>query len=164
MSTTVLAAVRWSLYTSDEHQAGTDNEVTCELLRDDAPICIVRLEHGDTERLDRNRQDRVICTFKRPYLITPVNPRLSLGVAGIEYPQGFSGHMKMRLRISGPDRWIKDAIVVEGRIGELFRDSEGGALLVSDDGDPWTDLGTFDKRKVLSTDANEGVSALTLIF
>jgi len=70
----------------------------------------------------------------------------------------------MRLRIAGEDRWIKDSVVVYGRVGELYRDEEGGSLLVFNDGDQWIDLGTFSKRKVLSTDPREGSATLTLLF
>ena len=70
----------------------------------------------------------------------------------------------MRLRNLGADRWIKDTINVRGRVGELWRDDEGGALLLFNEGNEWIHLGSFTKRKVLSTDPNEGSAALTLLF
>jgi hypothetical protein len=165
MPTPMLVEIDWDIHTADEWQAGTDGRITCEILRDDALVFTVILEPGKTTRLDRGRGDVLTYAFERPYLVSPVNLALSQGTVGVEYPNGFVGHLKMRLRNSGPDRWIKDTINVYGRVGELYRDEEGGSLLVFEDGGrDWIDLGSFTKRKVLSTDPAEGSATLTLIF
>jgi len=164
MPTTMLAAIAWSINTRDEQSAGTDDKVTCEVLRDNTVVARFEIEPGNTAALDRDAGDVWRYDFKRMHLASPVNPSLSQGVVGVEFPQGIPGHLKMRLRIAGEDRWIKDSVVVYGRVGELYRDEEGGSLLVFNDGDQWIDLGTFSKRKVLSTDPREGSATLTLLF
>jgi hypothetical protein len=164
MPTPMLVAIAWDIKTSGEQFGGTDNRITCEILRDDVKIFTVILEPGNTTRLDRGLVDALTYQFTRPFLAFPTNESLSQGVIGIEFPSGFAGHLKMRLRNTGDDLWIKENINVYGRIGELYRDDEGGALLVFKDGNQWADLGSFTKRKVLSTDPNEGTTTLTLLF
>jgi len=124
---------------------------------------IRRLDKGG---VDEGGVDFLYYEFTSPFLVTPTNPSLSQGVVGVEFPNGFAGHMKMRLRNAGDDLWIKDEIKVSARVGELFRDNEGGALVVFDQDadDQIVDLGYFTKRKVLSTDPAEGSAELTLLF
>lgn len=164
MPTPMLAAIAWDIQTSAEQFAGTDNKIVCEVLRDDAKIFTVILEAGNTTRLDRGLVDALVYHFTRPFLVFPTEESLSGGVIGIEFPNGFAGHLKMRLRNTGDDLWIKETINVYGRVGELHRDDEGGALLVFDERNQWVDLGSFTKRKVLSTDPSEGTTTLTLLF
>jgi hypothetical protein len=164
MPTTMLVEIAWDIHTSNEPFAGTDNKISCELLRDDVNVFTIVLEPGGTKRLDRGLGDALLYKFGRPFLAAPVNSNLVQGVVGGEFPNGFGGHLKMRLRNAGDDLWIKNTINVYGRVGELFRDNEGGALLVFNDGNQWVDLGRFDKRHVLSTDPSEGTATLTLLF
>ena len=162
MSTPMLVAIYWDIHTSSEESAGTDSRLTCELLRDDQRVFTIILEPGNTTRLDRGLGDVLYYTFTSPFLVAPTIPSLSQGVVGVEFPEGFAGHLRMRLRNEGDDLWIKDTINVYGRVGELFRDDEGGALLVQHHGT--VDLGSFTRRQTLSTDPSEGFPTLTLLF
>lgn len=164
MPTPMLVAIAWDIQTSGEQFAGTDTRITCEILRDDVKVFTVILESGNTIRLDRGHVDVLMYTFRQPFLTSPTVPSLSQGVVGVEFPNGFPGHLKMRLRNAGDDLWVKETIIVYGRIGELYRDNEGGALLMFDEEHDWVDLGSFTKRKVLSTDPSEGTTTLTLLF
>ena len=164
MPTPMLVAIAWDIQTSHEQFAGTDTKLVCEILRDDAKVFTIILEPGNTTRLNRGVMNALAYHFTKPYLVTPTEPSLSQGVVGVEFPNGFVGHLKMRLRNTGDDLWIKETIDVYGQVGELYRDEEGGALLVLNDRDEWVDLGSFTKRQNLSTDPTEGFATLTLRF
>ena len=165
MPTPMLLEIAIDVHTSNERFAGTDDRVTCEVLRDRHFVVRLTLEPGDTTQLDRNNGgDVYVFRFTAPFLVTPTVPSLSTGVAGIEYPQGFDGHLQLRLRNFGPDRWVKDTINVYAKVGELHRDDEGGGLVVWDEDGGWRDMGTFNKRHVLSTEPGEGHPPLTLLF
>ena len=46
--TTMLVGIEWDIHTSNEAYAGTDTEIDCEVMRDNAVIVAAILEPGKT--------------------------------------------------------------------------------------------------------------------
>ncbi len=162
--TLMIRGLRWDISTSGESGAGSDARMDCDILRDGSKLLTAILETGETERLDRGNFDSLFLKFKRPFYALPINESLAQGVVGVEFPEGIAGHLTLRLRSRGDDKWIKEIIDVFALFGELIRDNEGGGLLVFDPGDQWKFIGRYNKRQVLSTDPNEGLVTLDLLF
>jgi hypothetical protein len=168
MPTPWLGGLKWDIRTSNDPGAGTDQALTCTILRDDKPITSFSLEPGDTERLDRGGHDVLFGQVKGAWFdpnAGDVNLARVQDEHGVEFPNGIPGHMKLRLQVAGDDEWIKESVTVFGQIGELWRDAEGGVSEDFADGNPWTNLGTYSMKRWLSTDPGDApFSYVDLLF
>jgi hypothetical protein len=152
--------IEWTFHTSSREFSGTDSPVSVEILRDGTRLAYVWQEPGNTPRLSRGEVATYLWTFQN---LSGVGVAVSgQAVPYTEsFPSGFTGHLKVVLKIWGDDLWRVGTIessVVEGQMKFI-----PGTI----DSWQWVETPhavTFLGEDVLSTDSSEGVVTLTLNY
>lgn len=152
--------IDWTIQTGEVWWSGTNDTVKIEILRDASLIKRLNLEPGDTPRLDRGEYATYFWVFRNP-------DGVGVSVSGtvvpysIDFPQGLSGHLKVKFIAKGEDAWEALDIfstVYTGRLRHI-----PGTI----DSQEWVEElhdFSFPGRDVLSTDHSEGVTTLTLNY
>jgi len=152
--------IDWSIKTGAQWWSGTDTQVKLEILRDDVLIKRLNLEPGRTPRLDRAEEATYYWQFQDP-------DGIGIAVSGTvvpyyeDFPNGISGHLKVRFVARGDDAWEKDWIRSNVYFGEL-RHVPGtiDSFVWHED---WEEF-FFGQDVVLSTDRSEGFTSWTLNY
>ena len=152
--------ISWTIETGDAWWSGTDDVVWIDILRDGNRIIRLRLEPGSTPRLDRGENATYFWVFKR-------DDGLGVNVSGTNVPHterfedGIRGHLQVRFETAGQDAWEAldmSSTVTTGRLRHI-----PGTI----DASEWERTNHdffFPGRDVLSRDANEGITRLTLNY
>jgi hypothetical protein len=157
---TKVTKIYWTIKTADKSWSGTDSEVQLEILRDSKRIILLDLEPGRTPRLDRSALATYYWEFKNP-------SGLGVSVSGTpvpyyeSFPNGIEGHLRVKLIAKGDDAWEKAWIESNVYYGDL-KGVPGTIDSVVWQEDWKTFL--FNRDVVLSKDASEGYSSLTLLY
>ncbi len=155
-----VSQIDWTIKTGQLWWSGTDDIVRIEILRDGGLIKRLNLEPGDTPRLDRHEYATYYWVFRHP-------DGLGVNVSGTnvpyteDFPEGISGHLKVRLAAKGNDAWEAldiDSTVHTGRLRHI-----PGTLDATEWVEELHDF-SFPGRDVLSTDHSEGFTTLTLNY
>ena len=152
--------ITWRIKTGSQWWSGTDSQVNMEIYRDGTMLQRLRLEPGQTARLHRNEDATYYWVFQNP-------SGVGVAVSGVtipyyeEFPNGTSGHLKVKFIAKGDDAWEKTSIVSTVVSGDLKY--VPGTI----DGLYWEehqDVLVFNRDVVLSTDSSEGFTSLTLNY
>jgi hypothetical protein len=115
-----IGAIRLVVETANKPYAGTDSLVQASLRRDGSEMRLLNLDYPTEDDLERGaiRNYDYIGPTKLPRR-NDGTPELPPGIGqipmpypgyGIEFSNGLSGHLAIRLRIRGSDMWIKDRV------------------------------------------------------
>jgi hypothetical protein len=152
--------IEWTFHTSAAEGAGTDSPVRVEIVRDGQTLANPWDEPGETLRLDRGEVATRGWTFQNP-------TGLGTAVSGTsvpyfeDFPQGVRGHLRVTFRIHGDDAWRIgriDSTVISGELKHVPGTIDAVRWVESREGF------VFRGEDVLSTDASEGIVALTLNY
>ncbi|WP_428656167.1 hypothetical protein [Runella sp.] len=151
--------------------SGTDSRVLVEILRDGQFIKRLRLEGGNTERLDRGEYNLLTYTFHEMFWDgASLNPEGGVAVIPPPAPQyglelrssNFENRLSFRFIIEGDDMWRPEEIEI---VYKKYRDTIEGAIdptgwYIEDE---WSSLRIFSTDGiVLSSDSREGTSTFFL--
>jgi hypothetical protein len=171
--------IRLGIGTANKIDAGTDELVVVEVLRDGKRIVALSLDVPIEDDLERGafrhyeyfglplRNDKT--PFDPNAVGIPVggettgstNP--SHPASGLEFSSGLNGHLAFRLRIAGDDMWIKDNVTFAHR--EMKRLPVGTtSQFVWKTSGGWQDGGNWPADAALSTDSREGTATRKLAF
>ena len=153
--------ITWRIKTGSQWWSGTDTEVDMEIYRDSTLLQRLRLEPGNTSRLNRLEDALYYWVFQAPPSTVGVSYSGFTPPYYVEFPADIAGHLRVRFIARGDDAWEKVAIYssvvsgeirsVPGTIDSLYWDEH------------WDDF-AFTRDIVLSTDSSEGYTALTLNY
>ncbi len=155
-----LTKIAWRIITGTQWWSGTDTKIQLEIYRDGTRLLLANLEPGRTSRLNRGENATYFWEFKDP-------SGLGTAVSGtvvpyyIEFPNGLSGHLKVKLIATGDDAWEKISIKstaftgdlkwVPGTIDSVYWEEQQKEFY-------------FEQDVVLSTDTSEGHPNWTLLY
>ena len=157
-----IGSIRLVVDTEDAPNAGTDSLVTATIVRDGLSVLNLNLNYANEDDLERDAH-RAYDYLKLPR-VNHLTPELPDGIGqipmpypsfGVEFSNGLSGHLKLRLKIHGGDMWIKDNVDVH--IKEVKPVTTGFDSFVWQQEASWTHIGTWSEDVAMSTDFFEGV-------
>ncbi|GAB3219905.1 hypothetical protein J0A67_05165 [Algoriphagus aestuariicola] len=152
--------ISWRIQTGNQWWSGTDTEIKMEIYRDGTLLQRLRLEPGRTSRLNRNENATYFWVFQN-------NSNIGVSYSGFtppyyeEFPNGISGHLKVKFIAVGDDAWEKVWIFSAVLSGEM-RHVPG--TIDSLYWEEYRDEFDFTRDIVLSTDRSEGFTSLTLNY
>ena len=155
-----ITKISWQIQTGNQWWSGTDTEIDMEIYRDGDLLQRLRLEPGRTNRLNRNENATYFWVFVN-------HSGIGVSYSGFtppyyeEFPDGISGHLKVKFIARGDDAWEKVSIYSTVFSGEI-RGIPGTI-----DGLYWEehrDEFAFTRDVVLSTDPSEGYSSWQLNY
>jgi hypothetical protein len=164
---TYISEIAWDIRTSAEEGGGTDAPLNVEVMRDDDIVIALRVEPGETGRLDRGDSEFHWWEFRGTHFAPGDVVRWVGGLPypdAAEFPDGISGSLKCRFRIFGEDMWIKDNIEAYVRYTEPEHVEGTIDSMVWVDDINWTHVGTFSVDANISADSSEGSETWTLIY
>lgn len=140
--------------------SGTDSPVDIEIYRDTTLLARVKLEPGNTPRLNNNELATYYWVFRDPEIVGQI-------IGGIDvpyyesFPEGIRGHLSIKLVAKGEDAWLFSLISGVVYTGD-FGKAEGS-------GDPvWqtqTESFVFNTpMQVLSAEKGEGKPELLVKY
>ena len=164
-----ISEIGWDIKTSITPGAGTDSQLTVDILRDDQSVIQLNVEPGETSRLDRDESQFYFWRFVGA---TPEPSNSNIGEVesgqenphGVEFENDIFGHLKCRLRIYGDDMWIKQQI--DGYVRYAKLQGVPGTIDSANwvDDPDWTPVGNFAQEAHMSTDGGEGYTNWTLLY
>jgi hypothetical protein len=165
-----IGSIRLVVQTKNQRNAGTDNLVQASVLRNDHVIRVLNLDYPAENDLERGaiRAYDYMGPTKLPRN-NDKTPELPPGIGqspmpypgyGLEFSEGLSHHLKIRLRIRGDDMWIKDSVDLYVRVIRQRATSFDTLAWVEDP--EWTYIASWTQDVALSTDAREGTATWTL--
>jgi hypothetical protein len=104
-----VTGIDFTIKTSARHRAGTDTRVDIEIYRDEDLIERLSLEPGGTRRLNRGTQDTYRWTVSALGGVSVIVGGL-IDPPFVSFPEGVSGHLRVRLVAKGDDAWRKDSV------------------------------------------------------
>ncbi len=152
--------IDWTVDTGLKWWSGTDDTVKLEIYRDSTLIKRLNLEPGNTPRLNKGESATYYWVFRDP-------DGLGVSVSGTTvpfteaFPNGVSGHLRVKLIAKGDDAWEKIAINSTVTTGQLrfIPGTIDSSVWLEDEQSFF-----FGRDVVLSTDSDEGVTSLTLNY
>lgn len=167
-----IGAIRLVVETADAPYAGTDHLVTTAVVRDGHELRRLKLDYPSENDLERGAARAY--DYIGPTRLPRSNDKtqeLPPGIGqspmpypgyGFEFSNGLSGHLRLQLRIHGDDMWIKDRVDLYIRQIRQVADSFDTLAWVEDP--YWDYIASWTKDVALSTDSDEGVTALNLVL
>ena len=162
-----IGAIKLRVSTKDSTDSGTDHVVRAGVLRDGNELARLELDYADENDLERGAV--------RSYYYSDLprrnhhTPELPAGVGqspmpypdhGFEFSDGVNGHMKLRLRIHGDDKWVKDK--VDLYVKEIRNVATSFDTMAWQEDATWTFVGSWPMDVPMSTDFSEGAATWTL--
>ncbi len=167
-----IGAIRLTVETADRQYAGTDSLLQASFRRDGSEMRLLNLDYptlDDHERGAIRNYDYIGATkLPRRNDKTPLLPpgigRIPMPYPGygIEFSDGMSGHLSIRLRTRGDDMWIKDNVDLYVQQIRQVATSFDTLAWIRDS--HWTYVASWSQDVAMSQDSSEGVKEWTLIL
>jgi hypothetical protein len=165
-----IGGIRLVVKTQDSVDAGTDNRVLASIVRNGSEVQLLALDYVSENDLERGavRAYDYVGPTKLPRS-NDRTPALPPGIGqspmpypgyGIEFSDGVSGHLSLRLWIQGDDMWIKDN--VDLYVKQIRRVASGIDSLDWVRDPAWSYIASWSQDVALSTDPDEGVTVWNL--
>ncbi len=167
-----VGGIRLVVQTKNQRHAGTDSLVQASVRRNGSELALLNLDYPDEDDLERGAIRAY--DYVGPTKLARRNdrtPQLPDGIGqipspypgyGLEFSDGLSGHLSIRLRIRGNDLWIKDNVdLYVQNIREVATSFDTLAWQLDTF---WTYVASWSVDKRLSTDSSEGDTTLTLLL
>ena len=167
-----IGAIRLVVQTKNAPFAGTDSLVQASVARDGAVLRVLNLDYPAEDDLEAGaiRAYDYIGPTKLPRR-NDQTPELPPGIGrnpmpypgyGLEFSNGLSGHLRLRLEIRGDDMWIKDNVDLYVIYIRQKATSFDTVDWVEDPN--WSYVASWSQDAAMSTDSGEGTSSWTLVL
>jgi len=159
-----IGSIRLTVQTKNQQFAGTDSLVQASILRNGTELRLLNLDYPAENDLEPGaiRNYDYMGPTKLPRR-NDQTPELPPGVGqnpmpypgyGLEFSNGMSGHLTIRLRIRGDDMWIKDNVDLYVR--KIRQIATSFDTLDWQEDSNWTYVASWTQDVALSTDSSEG--------